>query len=82
MAKIATTTVIYDGVKYKPGDVIPDLGSWVAQPSTEGMRRDYDGLSADLAKLPHYVQTGSTAFCIDTSEVYEYEKSTDRWYKL
>lgn len=46
------------------------------------MKRDYEGLSKDLDKLPHYVDTGSSALCLDTSELYEFHKGTDTWYRL
>lgn len=54
MAK-AENTVIFDGIKYNPGDELPDLGSWVCT-DARGMVRDYEGLSKDVAKLPHYVK--------------------------
>lgn len=72
MAK-AENTVIFDGIKYNPGDELPDLGSWVCT-DARGMVRDYEGLSKDVSKLPHYVQSGSSALCLDTSELYEYHK--------
>ena len=68
-------------IKYNPGDELPDLGSWVCT-DARGMVRDYEGLSKDVSKLPHYVQSGSSALCLDTSELYEYHKPTDTWYKL
>lgn len=81
MGKIAENTIIFDGIQYNPGDELPDLGSWVCT-DAKGMVRDYEGLSADVSKLPHYVESGSSALCLDTSELYEYHKPTDKWYKL
>lgn len=81
MADITKNIIVFDGVKYNAGDTLPDLGSWVCVDS-KGMVRDYEGLSKDVDKLPHYVQSGSSALCLDTSELYEYHKPTDRWYKL
>ena len=52
----ADKTMIVDGVLYKPGDEIWDLGSFVATDAT-GMMRNYEGLSKDVSKLPHYVET-------------------------
>lgn len=75
------TQLFFDGIKYNPGDELPDLGSWVCT-GAKGMVRDYEGLSKDILKLPHYVQSGSSALCLDTSELYEYHKPTDTWYKL
>lgn len=81
MNKIAETTIIFDGIEYKPGDELPDLGNWVCT-DAKGMIRDYEGFSTDLQKLPHYVESGSSALCLDTSELYEYHKPTNTWYKL
>lgn len=76
--------IIIDGVLYKPGDDIWELGSFVSVDAhgPNGMVRDYEGLSKDVSKLPHYVESGSSAFTLDTSELYEYHKPTDKWYKL
>lgn len=77
----AKNQILQDGVWYKSGEEVWDLGSWVADPNeTNGKFRSYNGLSADVAKLPHYVDTGSSAFCVDTLEMYVYEKTTDTWY--
>lgn len=80
MAK-ATNKVVVDGQTYYPGDEIPDIGSWVAT-STSGNMRHYEGLSKDVGKLPHYVDTGSSALCLDNGDYYKFLKSTDTWYKL
>lgn len=80
MAK-AEYAMSYDEVFYKKGEELPDLGSWECV-ECNGMKRDYEGLSKDLDKLPHYVDTGSSALCLDTSELYEFHKGTDTWYRL
>lgn len=72
---------VVDGQTYLPGKEIWDLGSFVCV-SANGNQRDYEGLSKDIAKLPHYVESGSSALCLDTSELYEYHKPTDTWYLL
>lgn len=72
---------VVDGQTYLPGDTVWDLGSFVCV-SANGNQRDYEGLSKDISKLPHYVESGSSALCLDTSELYEYHKPTDTWYKL
>lgn len=77
----ADKNMIVDGMLYKPGDEIWDLGSFVATDST-GMMRSYEGLSKDVSKLPHYVETGSSALCLDTGDYYKFHKQTDTWYKL
>lgn len=80
----AKTPTTIDGQSYKPGDEIWDLGSLVCTgPSYQGAR-NYEGLSKDVDKLPHYanLSTGSSCLMLDTGEYYKYEKSTDIWYKL
>lgn len=79
----AKTNVVIDGQFYKQGDEIWDLGSFVAT-SVSGQIRNYEGLSSDVSKLPKYddLGTGSSAFCIDTGDLYKYEKTTKTWYKL
>ena len=73
--------MIVDGMLYKPGDDVWDLGSFVATDST-GMMRSYEGLSKDVSELPHYVETGSSALCLDSGDYYKFHKQTDTWYKL
>lgn len=75
----AETNMIQDGQFYQKGDEVWDLGSWVAVEIRSSVRH-YKGLAADVPKLPRYAGTGSTAECLDTGEVYKYEKTTGRWY--
>lgn len=78
---VTDKTVVVDGQVYYNGDEIPDIGSWVAV-SANGNIRNYNGLSADVSKLPHYVDTGSSAMCLDTGDYYKFHKPSDTWYKL
>lgn len=78
---VAENMTVIDGQIYEKGDTLPDLGSWVAI-GVDGNMRHYQGLSADVSKLPHYVSDGSSAICLDTGDYYKYMKSTDTWYKL
>lgn len=80
---IASNPTTYDGHFYQKGEEIPDLGSFVAT-SVNGQIRNYEGLSADVSKLPKYddLETGSSAFCVNTGDLYKYEKTTKTWYKL
>ena len=78
---VTDKTVVVDGQVYYNGDEIPDIGSWVAV-SANGNIRNYNGLSADVPKLPHYVDTGSSAMCLDTGDYYKFHKPSDAWYKL
>lgn len=80
---IAESGTTYDGQFYKKGEEIHDLGSFVAT-SVFGNVRNYEGLSKDIGKLPQYdnLSTGSSAFCLDTGDLYKYEQTTKTWYKL
>lgn len=42
----------------------------------------YEGISRDLEKLPHYVEHGSRAQCLDTGDIYTFHKKLDMWFKL
>lgn len=76
---IATSNVKIDGVMYHKGDTIPEFGS-IECISSEGMQRNYQCLKADVDKLPHYVEGGSTCFVVDSGELYIYHKQSDTWY--
>lgn len=84
------TTTIFDGQIYNPGESLPDLGSWVCTSVDrndfgEWNIRNYEGLSADVSKLPKYetgLGTGSSALCLDTGDFYKYESTTKTWYQL
>ena len=81
---VADKTMVVDGQTYYPGDTIPDLGSLVCVEAV-GNKRDYEGLLTDVSKLPHYVESGSSALLFDgggNTELYEFHKPTDKWYKL
>ena len=69
-----------DGVWYDDISQAPDLGS-IRCVRYEGMIRHYHGLSADVSKMPEYVDTGSTCFMVDTGDIYFFNKSTMTWYK-
>lgn len=75
--------IFQDGIYYTSQSQVPDLGSIVAV-NYKGMLREYEGLSADVDKLPKYdtLETGSSFFAIDTAEVYKYEATTKTWYKI
>lgn len=76
----AKTMMVIDGRLIRAGEEIPDLGSWAAV-RVDGNVRSYEGLSADIKKLPRYVPSGSTALCVDTGDTYKYNKSSGIWYK-
>lgn len=80
---VENTMIVFDGQRYYKGDELPDLGTLVAV-SVQGNVRNYEGLSKDRDKLPKYddLETGSSALFYDTKELYKYEKTNKRWYKM
>ena len=78
-----TRPIFFDGEYYDSQADVPDLGSWEYICGPYDKRRSYQGLSADVAKLPKYddLLTGSSALCVDTGDVYLYHKGTKNWYK-
>lgn len=72
---VADNTIVYDGVTYKKGDTIPDLGS-IGCIESQGMLRKYTGLQADVAKLPTYVLDGSSCIMVDSGNYYVYESGS------
>lgn len=85
MAK-AINDIIIDRQLYKAGEDIWDLGSWqcvrVTKSPNGGEIRHYEGVATDLSKLPHYVATGSSAYCLDNKKTYKFNKVTDQWYDV
>lgn len=73
----------HDGQMYDDDAVVPDMGSLVCT-STNNLIRNYEGLAADVDKLPKYdnLETGSSFFAIDTGAVYKYVKANKTWYAL
>jgi len=64
-----------------------DLGSWVcskvSKDNTYGTLqvREYFGLSTDIDKLPKYedLATGSSAYCVDSGDLYMYNADSKTW---
>ena len=75
--------VKFDGHLYESEKDFPDIGSWECVEEV-GNKRTYWGFSADVSKLPTYddLATGSTALCLDNSDVLCYHAATKTWYKL
>lgn len=51
----------------------------------KGNHKMFMGLSSDVTLLPNEMQntiTGSSAFCVDTGEVWLYEESSKTWYQI
>ena len=74
---------IIDGQIYYEGDTVHDLGSWECVGVETGNVRTYNGLSADVDKLPTYpdLGAGSMAMCLDTGDAYFYHKKSRTWNK-
>lgn len=80
-------SILIDGIFYNSKEEAPDMGSLVAVEVDKDnkMIRQYEGLLSDVSKLPHYVDTGSSALLYDetgNTKVYKFNKSTDTWYEL
>lgn len=80
-------SILIDGIFYNSKEEAPDMGSLVAVEVDKDnkMIRQYEGLLSDLSKLPHYVDSGSSALLYDgagNTKVYKFNKSTDTWYEL
>jgi len=75
--------IFFDGEYYNDPSDVPDLGSWEYTCEPYAKRRSYQGLSADVAKLPKYddLLTGSSALCVDTGDIYLYQANTKTWYQ-
>ena len=75
--------IIVDGVEYKDGEMIHDLGSFECVSVEPGNVRTYNGFSSDVDKLPTYpnLGAGSMAMCIDNGDTYFYHVKTRTWNK-
>ena len=75
---------VYDGQVYQDDEPVWDLGSFECVDKEDTNQRNYEGLSADVAKLPTYdnLEAGSSALCLDTGDLYKYHAKSKTWYKL
>lgn len=51
----------------------------------KGNYKAFMGLSSDVTLLPNEMEntkTGSSAFCVDTGELYLYEETSKTWYQI
>ena len=78
---MAKKIIEFDGQYYEEGQPIPDIGSWEHVGDPDAKRRDYQGYSTDIDKLPTYddLEAGSTASCLDTDDYYVYHKKSQTW---
>ena len=75
---------IVDGQKYEDNEQVYDIGSFECVSVESTNKRNYEGLAADVSKLPKYddLEAGSSALCLDTGELYKYHAKSKTWYKL
>lgn len=72
---------VVDGQFYEDGAPVHDLGSFVCVKREGVNKREYQGYAVDVPKLPKYdnLESGSTAYCIDTGDYYIYYAKTKTW---
>ena len=75
---------VVDGQIYMDDEQVHDLGSFECVSKEDVNQRNYEGLSADVSKLPKYddLEAGSTAFCLDTGDFYKYHAKSKTWYRV
>ena len=75
---------LVDGQIYENDVPVHDLGSFECVGVDGKNRRNYEGFSADVGKLPKYddLEAGSSALCLDTGDFYKYHAKTKTWYKV
>lgn len=71
----------FDGQYYENESDVPEFSS-IRLVNEKGNIRDYEGLIADVSKLPTYVLTGSSFFALDTGAVYKFDESTKTWLEI
>jgi len=73
---------IFDGVRYENEEDMPDIGGFKCTEVTGDNVRGYYGLSSGIdtfTEAVDYAGDGSTAYCVDTGEMYLCFDGT--WYK-
>ena len=80
MAK-ATYRQKIDGKIFNVGDDLPDLGSFKFVTGHYGEVAELSGNSADISKLPTDVKQGSSAYIVDTQELYMFDETNVEWVR-
>ena len=80
MAK-ATHRMVIDHKIVNVGDDIPDLGSFKFTEKGYGQIASLSGNSADISKLPTDVKQESSAYVVDTGELYMFDETNEEWVK-
>lgn len=55
-----------------------DIGTFVVKSSSSGVYQLY-GLSKDVSKLPTTLAMGSSAYCVDTGDLYMFDSENKQW---
>ena len=80
MAK-ATYKQKIDGKYFNIGDDLPELGSLRFVTGGYGQIAEIEGNIADVSKLPTDVKQGSSAYFVDTGELYKVDETNEEWVK-
>lgn len=80
MAK-ATYRQVINGKVFEVGDTLPELGSLIFTGGGYNQIAEIEGNSADVSKLPTEVKQGSTAYMVDTQDVYKFDETNAQWVK-
>jgi len=80
MAKATYRQVINHKV-FNVGDDLPELGSLIFVSGGYGEIAEIEGNSADVSKLPTDVKQGSSAYMVDTQDVYKFDETNAQWVK-
>lgn len=74
----ATYRQVINGHVYNVGDDLPDYGSLRFIENQNGVVQ-IQGLSEDFSKLPTWIKAGSSAYFLDTQEVYIFDEENTEW---
>ena len=77
MAK-ATYRQVINGQVYNVGDDLPEYGSLRFVCLKDG-RSEIEGNAADISKLPTWVKQGSSAYFVDTKQVFKFDEANSQW---
>lgn len=74
----ATYRQVINGHVYNVGDDLPDYGSLRFIENQNNVVQ-IQGLSEDFNKLPTWIKAGSSAYFLDTQEVYIFDEENSEW---
>lgn len=67
-----------NGKVYNVGDDLPEYGSLRFIENQDGMVQ-IQGLKEDFDNLPTWIKAGSSAYFLDTQEVYIFDEENSEW---